>query len=154
MRTAIILIAAAIFICQSLPSFAQRAEREFLTDSISQARPVKVGGKIIVGGFYFESGSAEIGANLKKYLKNVSIGLKKIKFKKLFVDGYTDNSGGSSTNDALSRKRAEAVKRELVKNGIPAKKIQARAYGSSKPIASNNTRNGRIQTRRVEILIR
>jgi outer membrane protein OmpA-like peptidoglycan-associated protein len=154
MKAIILLIAAAIFAYQPLPAFAQRTQREFLTDSVSQAKPVKAGGKIVVGGFYFESGRAEIGANLKKYLKNVSVELKKIKFQKLFVDGYADNSGGNSTNNILSRKRAEAVKRELVKNGIPAKKIQARAYGSSKPIASNNTRSGRIQNRRVEILIR
>jgi chemotaxis protein MotB len=151
------LLAAAIFSYQALPAlpvFAYGNEKEFLTDSAAQAKPVKAGEKIIVGGFYFESGSAEIGANLKKYLKNVSAELKKIKFKKLFVDGYTDNSGGNAANNRLSRKRAEAVKRELVKNGIPAKKIQARAYGSSNPLASNNTLNGRIQNRRIEIQIK
>jgi outer membrane protein OmpA-like peptidoglycan-associated protein len=145
----VFILTLALFAC---PCFAQ--EDDFLTDSLTKADPVKAGDKIIVGGFYFESGSYEIDANLKKYLKNVSAELKKIKFQKLFVDGYTDNLGGNAQNNGLSRKRAQAVKLELVKNGLPAKKIQARAYGSSNPIASNDALSGRIQNRRIEILVR
>jgi outer membrane protein OmpA-like peptidoglycan-associated protein len=152
MRGALLLLPAIMFVFA--PAFAQETQQEFLTDSLTEVNPVKAGDKIIIGGFYFESNSDSIGENLQKYLKNVSAELKKINFKKLFVDGYTDNSGGNSANNKLSRKRAEAVKRELVKNGLPVKKIQARAYGSANPVASNNTLTGRIQNRRIEILVK
>ncbi|MDR2191821.1 MAG: OmpA family protein [Endomicrobium sp.] len=147
-RFALIIILAVVFFVR--PGDAS----EFLTDSLTEAKPVKIGDKIIVAGFYFKDGSDKIDANLKKYLRSVSLELKKIKFNKLYVDGYTDNLGGNAQNNRLSRKRAAAVRQELIKNAIPAKKIQARAYGSSNPIAQNNTKNGRIQNRRVEILVR
>jgi outer membrane protein OmpA-like peptidoglycan-associated protein len=159
MRTAVLLLLSAVLSTPALPTralrvFAEDYKMEFLTDSLTEVNPVKIGDKIVVGGFYFEDGSYEIDDNLKKYLQNVSLRLKKIKFNKLLVDGYTDNLGDNSQNNRLSRKRADGVKRELVKNGISSKKIQVRAYGSSNPIAQNNTKNGRIQNRRIEILVR
>jgi len=153
-KAKIFLILLFSFFCPAPSISAQKEDgAEFLTDSLTQVKPVKAGDTIIVSGFYFEDGSAKIGDNLKKYLKNVAKQIKKARYKKIFVDGYTDNLGGNAANNRLSRQRAEGVKRELVKNFLPEKKIQARAYGSIRPIAPNNTKNGRIQNRRVEIKI-
>jgi len=72
---------------------------------------------------------------------------------KIKLTGHTDNTGSTSFNLNLSKKRAEAVKKYLVSKGINASRITTDGLGSSKPIASNNTPEGRNANRRVEFLI-
>ncbi len=66
------------------------------------------------------------------------------------IGGHTDNVGNDEANRTLSEKRAEAVANYLIYKGISAKSITAKGYGESKPIASNDTENGRLTNRRVE----
>jgi outer membrane protein OmpA-like peptidoglycan-associated protein len=73
---------------------------------------------------------------------------------KISIEGHTDNSGGVKYNQTLSERRAAAVKDYLVKNGVAdGGRISTVGHGQSKPLASNATRAGRMQNRRVEILI-
>lgn len=72
---------------------------------------------------------------------------------KLTVDGYTDNTGESDYNHALSLKRAEAAKARLVVDGISADRITTHGYGEERPVDSNDTKEGRAKNRRVEFLI-
>jgi outer membrane protein OmpA-like peptidoglycan-associated protein len=72
---------------------------------------------------------------------------------KLQVEGYTDDSGSKAHNERLSGKRAQAVADRLVERGIDAKRIEVIGRGESRPIASNNTEEGRALNRRVEIVI-
>jgi outer membrane protein OmpA-like peptidoglycan-associated protein len=140
-----------------LPFAAQSfagTEYEFLSDSINNVAPVKLGQKLTIPGFYFDSGSVSINVNLKDYIAKIAGQIKKVKYKKIYVDGYTDNSGNNSSNNKLSRARAQGVRKELIANGISAKRIQARAYGSSNPIAGNDTAAGRVINRRIEIIIK
>ena len=67
--------------------------------------------------------------------------------------GHTDNIGKPEDNKDLSLRRAESVKRQLVAYGCDATKIKAFGYGDTKPVASNETEEGRQQNRRVEITI-
>ena len=67
--------------------------------------------------------------------------------------GHTDNIGKPEDNKELSQRRAESVKRQLVAYGCDAEKIKAYGYGDTKPVASNETEEGRQQSRRVEITI-
>lgn len=67
--------------------------------------------------------------------------------------GHTDNVGQPEDNRVLSQARAEAVKRQLVAYGCPLESIKAYGYGDTKPVASNDTEEGRQQNRRVEITI-
>jgi outer membrane protein OmpA-like peptidoglycan-associated protein len=69
------------------------------------------------------------------------------------LDGHTDNTGSDAVNNKLSQKRVDAIKYYLVDKGINPNRIIARGYGSSKPIAPNNTAEGRSKNRRVEINI-
>ena len=66
------------------------------------------------------------------------------------VSAYTDNVGFSVSNQALSENRAKAVKAVLVALGVKESVLRAKGYGDSKPIASNNTDDGRFQNRRIE----
>jgi len=69
------------------------------------------------------------------------------------VEGHTDNMGSQKYNKKLSQKRAESVMRYLIEHGVDAKLIKAIGYGFEKPIANNNTPEGRAKNRRIEFVI-
>lgn len=72
----------------------------------------------------------------------------------LAIEGHTDSTGSADTNKALSKARAEAVKKYLVDNfDLPEKRFKTTGFGSDKPIASNATEDGRMQNRRTEIKV-
>jgi outer membrane protein OmpA-like peptidoglycan-associated protein len=72
----------------------------------------------------------------------------------IMIDGHTDNTGGNNINDALSFRRANAVKRYLTDMGANPKKMIAVGHGSRLPIADNNTAEGRAKNRRVIMTLR
>jgi OOP family OmpA-OmpF porin len=67
------------------------------------------------------------------------------------IQGHTDNIGSEASNRKLSENRARAVMEYLVKKGVEAERLSAAGYGSSRPIASNDTLEGRARNRRVEL---
>jgi OmpA-OmpF porin, OOP family len=69
------------------------------------------------------------------------------------ISGHTDNTGNEPHNMQLSDARAQSVANYLITNGIDASRIIAKGFGSSKPIADNDTENGRAINRRVEIFL-
>jgi peptidoglycan-associated lipoprotein len=70
------------------------------------------------------------------------------------IEGHTDAVGGARTNDELGLHRAEAVKRYLYEaHQVPLHKINAISFGEEKPVAPNNTKQGRAQNRRVVIKV-
>ena len=80
--------------------------------------------------------------------------VKKYSGHKISIEGHTDSTGSEKYNQALSEKRAEAVKKYLLDNGASdGDKIKSAGLGESKPIADNKTKKGRFENRRVEILI-
>jgi outer membrane protein OmpA-like peptidoglycan-associated protein len=72
---------------------------------------------------------------------------------KIVVEGHTDSQGSASLNQDLSVKRAQSVRDYLVSRGIASDRITAQGIGSSRPIAPNNTAEGRADNRRVEIVV-
>jgi OOP family OmpA-OmpF porin len=70
------------------------------------------------------------------------------------VAGHTDADGEDAFNQALSEKRAQAVIDYLVKAGLPADRFTAVGYGSTQPVAGNDTDDGKAQNRRIEFLVR
>ena len=71
----------------------------------------------------------------------------------LSVEGHTDSTGKDSYNMNLSRERAQSVKDYLVNQQIMAARVSTTGYGETRPIATNDSANGRAQNRRVEIQI-
>lgn len=69
------------------------------------------------------------------------------------ISGHTDNSGSAAYNVALSEKRAQAVNNYLIEAGIAPGRLVTKGYGSSQPIASNDTEAGRQQNRRIEFKV-
>jgi outer membrane protein OmpA-like peptidoglycan-associated protein len=104
------------------------------------------------GGVLFESGKAELLPGAQDQLTRVAAYLKNSP-RPVVIEGYTDSRGSSSTNQALSEKRAQAVADYLTSQGVPADRIRAVGKGASSPIASNASASGRSQNRRVEIVL-
>ena len=71
----------------------------------------------------------------------------------LAIEGFTDTAGDDALNKALSEERAEAVRQALVDAGVGSARIVSRGYGEAFPIASNDSPEGRVRNRRVEIVI-
>jgi OOP family OmpA-OmpF porin len=69
------------------------------------------------------------------------------------IGGHTDNVGSAAVNQRLSQQRAQAVRQYLVGKGVPAGRLRVVGYGASKPIASNDTPEGRAQNRRIEFTV-
>lgn len=99
------------------------------------------------------SSSVELDQQTKEYLKRVAEEMKENPNYELRVIGHSDNRGTLAQNTERSRKRAEAVRDQLVQDGIPFDRILIRYKGSLDPIAPNNTPEGRQKNRRVEIVV-
>ncbi|WP_342379762.1 HYR domain-containing protein [Myxococcus stipitatus] len=70
------------------------------------------------------------------------------------IEGHTDNTGPETLNRELSQSRAEAVRSYLIQRGINGSRLEARGYGPSRPVASNDTPEGRSENRRVDFVIK
>lgn len=101
----------------------------------------------------FDLGRAEIGPYGMVYIERVATILKSKTSANVVVEGHTDSTGNSTLNQQLSLARANAVKDALVKQGIRSERIQAQGFGMTKPIADNNTSEGRQINRRTEIIV-
>ena len=88
----------------------------------------------------------------EEVLKNLAIVLKEMDVKNFEIDGHTDSDGSDEYNQVLSEKRANSVKNFLVSQGVTAE-ITTKGYGESKPVASNDTAEGKQKNSRVEIII-
>ncbi len=99
----------------------------------------------------FDTGRASIKDESVAVLRSIIEILNEYPNAKFVVEGHTDSVGRESTNQRLSDSRANSVKDYLVSNGVDQFRLSAKGYGESNPIASNRTRAGRAQNRRVEI---
>lgn len=116
----------------------------------------RVGDEIILnmpGNITFATGSADLNASFFSVLDSVALVLKE--FDKTIIDvaGHTDSVGSDQTNQALSERRANTVAQYLRSKGVSDQRIMAVGYGESRPIASNDTPEGRQQNRRVELTL-
>ena len=99
----------------------------------------------------FDTGKSSIKAESTSVMVDIITILKEYPNSKFTVEGHTDSVGSEKLNQSLSESRALSVKEFLVDKGIEEFRLSAVGYGESKPIATNNTRAGRTQNRRVEI---
>ena len=101
----------------------------------------------------FDVGKATLTPGLMTSLAKIAGILIVYKDAKITVEGHTDNQGSEEFNQKLSEKRAENVANYLVEQGVIATRLKAIGYGLTKPMADNNTKEGRQKNRRVELII-
>jgi outer membrane protein OmpA-like peptidoglycan-associated protein len=101
----------------------------------------------------FESGKAYLQPGARDKLRQVAGVLNRYPRTNVEVIGHTDSRGEEDFNYELSQKRARAVADELAANGVVSARIRTRGEGESRPVATNDTPEGRAQNRRVEIIV-
>jgi len=101
----------------------------------------------------FRSGSFELLPGARERLAKVSGIVLAYPSLHVAVEGHTDSVGSDQYNQDLSERRAQSVRDYFVQQGIPASAVEARGFGKTAPIASNDTPEGRQQNRRVELVL-
>jgi OOP family OmpA-OmpF porin len=102
----------------------------------------------------FETGKASFQKETDNILQAMVVIFKEYPQADFAIEGHTDSVGSKSTNEALSGRRANAVRDYLITKGISADRLTANGFGEEFPIASNKTRNGRKENRRVEVKLK
>ncbi|MDZ7593679.1 MAG: OmpA family protein [Thiobacillus sp.] len=115
------------------------------------AEPVPVA-TLVLEGVNFEFDKAVIRPQDYAILDQNIVALKEWGDVDVEVAGHTCSIGTEEYNLGLSQRRAEAVRNYLVSKGVSADRLTVRGYGESRPVASNDTREGRAQNRRVELV--
>jgi OmpA-OmpF porin, OOP family len=101
----------------------------------------------------FETDSTQLTADSQTTVTNLSQILTAYPTAQVRLSGYTDNTGAPHANQNLSLDRANAVKQMLVDRGIAADRIATSGYGQDRPMASNDTEEGRAKNRRLELTV-
>ncbi|NEV92881.1 OmpA family protein [Psychroflexus sp. YR1-1] len=99
----------------------------------------------------FNSGKTTITEDSEEALEAIMAILEEYPNAKFTIEGHTDSVGSAQNNMRLSEARALSVKAFLVENGVDEFRLSSAGYGEERPVASNNTRAGRAENRRVEI---
>ncbi|WP_044637161.1 OmpA family protein [Siansivirga zeaxanthinifaciens] len=116
----------------------------------TETKPVVPTNKTI----YFDLDSAEVSNNAKVVLDDIVSSLKETSKYNITVEGYADNTGSDSYNKKLSLKRASNVAEYLVSKGLSSSAIEQAGFGEEKPVAPNNTAEGKALNRRAELNIK
>lgn len=104
-------------------------------------------------GLLFDVGSYQLRPEIRENLVELTKILNKYEDTGILVEGHTDDRGTEEYNQTLSENRAKSVYNQLVRDGVPSVRFTVIGMGESRPIADNNTVEGRQQNRRVEIVI-
>jgi outer membrane protein OmpA-like peptidoglycan-associated protein len=132
-------------------------QRRELDDARKQLRLEETAQSVTIrleGDVLFDTGKAQLRPEAQSALEKVAVVLAQFPGAKVEIDGHTDSKGGPAMNLALSEKRAVAVS-EFLKKRTELARINfiTHGFGETKPIASNDTDEGREQNRRVEIVV-
>lgn len=106
---------------------------------------------IAIAPILFAVGQSELSAEDHTNLRQAAALLSQDSERGIRVDGYTDGTGSSTSNERLSRRRAQAAESYLIGQGISSDRLIAIGHGEADPVASNATAEGRQLNRRVEI---
>ncbi len=105
------------------------------------------------GGIQFANNKADIRADAAQTIDRLIAIARDCEDTRITVKGHTDTSGERSYNLQLSQRRADAVVAYMERNGVSPSRVTAIGVGPDEPIADNNTRAGRTQNRRIEIVV-
>ena len=111
------------------------------------------GKSFVINDIHYKTNSAEIEEGSKLILQSFAEYLLENPNLTVEIQGHTDNVGNPKDNEALSSNRAFSVKAYIESFKVPGKRVSAKGYGQSVPIADNKTEAGRAMNRRTEFLI-
>lgn len=105
------------------------------------------------GSVLFASNESTLLPAAQDRLNKVADALLVSKEKHLIIEGFTDSQGSAESNISLSQRRADAVRSYLISRGYPGDLINTQGIGEERPVADNNSAEGRANNRRVEIVV-
>lgn len=111
------------------------------------------GGTIVLNHLIFAQGRSVIDPKSFPELDEVVAMLKENSKMEIQLEGHTDNRGNAEANVKLSQSRVDAVKKYMVSKGISKNRVMTKAFGGSKPIATEDTEEARAKNRRVEMRV-
>jgi outer membrane protein OmpA-like peptidoglycan-associated protein len=155
-KAATAAIAATAAQAQAQEAERAKAETEQFIRELSDlgAKQTDRGVVLTLGGdVSFALGKASLSPAAARSVDKLAAFMKNYPKRSMLIEGYTDASGSEKSNLALSQKRADEVKQQLVAKGIEPARIAAKGYGKQYPVAGNDTAKGREQNRRVEVLL-
>jgi outer membrane protein OmpA-like peptidoglycan-associated protein len=126
-----------------------------LQKSMPEAEVVRDGDKVYVAlpsGILFDTGKDVLKPAAKESLAKAATTLKTSETN-ITIQGHTDSSGSDAVNQPLSQRRADHVRDFLITSGVPASRMTAVGYGSSRPAVPNDTEANRALNRRVQLEI-
>lgn len=132
------------------------ALREQLRDQLNKVLETRDSARGLIvnmSDVLFDTGKYSLRAGTKEKLAKVSGILLAHPGLKLEVEGHTDSVGSDEYNQTLSEHRAESVRDYLVGQGITSDSVTAKGFGKTRPVASNDTAEGRQSNRRVELVV-
>jgi outer membrane protein OmpA-like peptidoglycan-associated protein len=143
---------------EAASSRAEVAQSEARVDDLEaqlkklNARRTERGIVVTLGDMLFASGQDRVLATGAGSVSGLAEFMRRNPTRQASVEGYTDSQGSDSANQALSERRADAVRSMLVGMGIDGQRLKAVGHGESSPVADNDTDAGRRSNRRVEIV--
>ena len=115
--------------------------------------PIKAGEKVLLNNIFFEYAKASLKSESFPELDRIAETMKENINLTIEIQGHTDNVGSNEANLKLSQDRAESVRTYLISKKLPANRVTSVGFGESRPLASNDTEDGKAQNRRVEFVI-
>ncbi len=116
-------------------------------------KKLEIGNSIVLKNIFFDTDKYELKEESKIELQKLVTFMTKNPSLRIEIGGHTDNVGLVNHNQLLSENRAKAVMNYLISEGIDQTRLSYKGYGSSTPIATNETAEGRSQNRRTEFII-
>lgn len=117
------------------------------------AKETERGWVVTLGDVLFDTGRAELKEGSLSNLSKLSAFLNRYQDRKVQIEGHTDSIGSSGSNQGLSERRANSVRRYLENQGISADRLTTAGLGEDSPVTDNDTAASRQQNRRVEVII-
>lgn len=138
-----------------IKAMQDEADKKFkeLQSSLIQVTNDARGTIISMSDILFETGKANLTGDLKTSLAKIAGILLVFKNSQVIVEGHTDNVGSEEYNQGLSEQRAQNVMAFLIEQGVSPSRLTAIGYGLSRPIADNETKEGRAKNRRVDLIV-
>jgi len=116
-------------------------------------KPIKMGSVLVLNNVFFKTNDFQLDQKSKTELLKLVDLLKTNSSTKIEISGHTDNVGTEINNQSLSLKRAKEVVAFLNMKGIQKDRIVAKGHGSTKPIAGNDSEEGKAMNRRIEVKV-
>jgi outer membrane protein OmpA-like peptidoglycan-associated protein len=148
------LLFGLLMISAALLGRASSLEAQALPEhGAGAAQPADDGLVLTLGDVVFDAGKATLQSSAMTAIDRLAQLLSVYPERTVRIEGHTDSVGDAAANQALSERRAAAVRDALLARGVDAARVEAIGFGATHPVAANRTESGRQKNRRIDIVL-